>query len=522
LFDIASKTLNVQADETSTSVDTRFGRVSINADKRDGESGLLIKTNSEEFFMPGMTVDSLLSKARKTVANHADWYDSSEVLECIKNRVSEDESSNLTQEAAPLNAEEELGKMIDTSSKLAKQEAHFSQLGWRGNLKYGKLTFPTEANPGYKKDQPYRSTEIKPRNLNGQAVFTPVTVDDTIDNPIVCRHLATQYIKDILQDPSGKGKVRWESYSSKTAIAEHVPIETKVASNNLAYNAKRCDLISNDKFGQHLKACFEDMRKPEKKETLRTLLINSTNHAMAVRLCIKDNTEGEGKPVYVVNFYDPNITNGSVRCETNDLSTLINQTLKQYVDGSNEEHAVSNYALYSGENAPISMVMECDLANFTNYSTNTERRLNSFAADPLTPTHIFTLLDGYFFHNFVGLQNQLQEIGQQSPEQLLHLLSGTNESGMSGLFIALGMGHKAAIKTYTVLLKGLFSRLAKFEQKKLIELLAVKDLDGIFALNYTPDYKYVETVDAYQELLHQLPETERAELTASIDYTRYS
>lgn len=369
----------------------------------------------------------------------------------------------------------------------------YPSVGW-----YGEVYSENDAS--FPKDQPYRliPADALPINLNGKAEFY-VPMPDGSTTKIVCRHLATQYIKDVWKEERDSVKFDWTLYSSEDSIMSSILNEACFTYTTLQANSNRYDLINNDNLGKHLKARFEDMQQTVKKGNIRTLLIESTTHAMAIRLCIKD---AEDKSInYVVSFYEPNITNGAVCCETNDLSTLEKHTLEQYITGTLERGQDRNpyMNLFKGI-ASISMVTECDSHSFTNDLPKKAKKLTSFADGPLTATHILFLLNGNFSHDFVQLKDRLKKIGQQSPQELANLLPVKNELGVPVLSMALQNGQTETVRAYGELLLLSYEN----EYDKLVDLLAAKSEGGKLELYMALKNGHIETVLAYGEVLLQL------------------
>ena len=395
-------------------------------------------------------------------------------------------------------------KNIDVDSYNALQSQRRTEFGWQGRTYNKNSPSPKELAPHYK-SQPYISiTRVPLTNLNDQVCFLPQKSDDPTTKKIVCRHFATQFIKDTLQDKSGSGKVNLTLYSTEKSIAQHIPIEIETTYNTLRKNAKRYELINNDKFGQHLCTYFLDMQRPEKQETIKALLICSPTHVMAARLLIKGT---KGNLIYVVTFYDSTKTNVVVRSEAKELSTFKNYSLKQFINGSSSKEPAWYEAFYDGIE-PISLLMECNLASLTENVIKKKKVLQNFAPSILTSTHLFFLLSENFAQDLAGLQSQLQKIGKNSPEKLLHLLFAKNPDGTSGLYMALQDGHADAINAYGKLLQ----LLHKPELGRLLDLVAAKTANGTPGLHMALQQGHADAVRAYANLLQVLVQAEPGRL----------
>lgn len=337
-------------------------------------------------------------------------------------------------------------------------------------------------------------------NLNGK-VHLP-----SQDNKIVCRHLAAQFVIDSLRNENGKVNFT-EHYNSPDAIAAHIPRDIEECYDKLKAHATRTDMIKNDNLGKHLTDCFLDMQKPEKNETVKALLIESTTHSMAIRLRIKSTAEN---PVYVVEFFDPNISNTAVRYETDALSTIQQQTLKQYLIGASTKEN-NSYQHYYGKIDPISLLTECNLSSLTKDPVNEDKRLTHLDSDPLTPTHIHLMLFDNFPHDLAELEERLKKIGQNSSEELATLLSAKNEDDTPGLYYALKYNNVQAIKAYGKLLQLL-------PEDKRAQLIIAQKQGGETGIVDALKNDRAETVDAFVELLKLLPEDKRMPTILSLNF----
>lgn len=364
---------------------------------------------------------------------------------------------------------------------------------------------------------------------------------------IVCRHLSAYFAITSLK--SEVGKFDLSLYKSVESINAAIPLTIEADYAALKVNAVRYNLINNDCFGQHISACFEDMQKPEKQETLRVILMESINHAMVLRLRIKGANENL---LYVASLYDPNLTNAIVRCENKQLRTFENYSLKDFLHGVHAKKA-ERYEAYYDSVEPITLLMECHLAISKEDVIKKPMVLEKFSPDRLTPTHTYLILAGNFADDLVGLQSYFQTIktneliillaaksGKKTPGlyvamqnghseivqafgELLNLipeedsradlLAAENEMGVPALAIALFTGETKAIKTFGALVNQIIH-----EEKKRIELFAARDQAGTPGLCLAFRPKKVKAIEAYIELLAQIQdEHQRVELVLAIN-----
>lgn len=355
---------------------------------------------------------------------------------------------------------------------------------------------PSKKEQYVDKSVPYLTTANRELvSLNGDAFFTLINKSD-LQMEINCRHFSTYLAFATLNNKVGK--FDWTIFNSVESIAENIPFSIEADYKALKADATRYELINNDSFGAHIKACFEDMQKSEN-ETIRALLLESTSHTMMVRLMMKGTKENS---LYVVNVYDPNTTNATFRCETKELPTFANYSLKQFID-------LKCYEKYYVGVEPISLMMECNVASLAENVTIKPKILENFDPNSLTPTHMYFLLAENFTHDFFKLWDvQHQNIGQVSPKDLIDLLTGKKEDGTPALYMALSNGHVEIIKGLGGLLNELFQQLPDNEHNKLIDLIMAKDAGGIQGICKALMKGDTATINAYVELLRLIPKKE--------------
>jgi hypothetical protein len=389
-------------------------------------------------------------------------------------------------------------QLFASCSSATLETLSYIKLGWQGRRYNKSSPSAEELHPNYKK-QPYRSIRpgISLCNLNTKASFPIKTICNPKKLLIACRHLATQYIQDCWKEESAKGKVNWILYSTKESILAHISPETETDYHDLVENASFYHLIENDDFGYYIQECFKSIQRSDNRKKFRTLLMESTDHVMAIKLCIKGTEE---VPIYVINFYDPNITNGPVRCRTNDLESFKGHSLEQYINGAiGKVHFETNYGhYYSDEQDHISLVVVCNPDRSNSASIKAEKKLTSYVSELPTPTQLFFFLKYNFPHELAQMQDQIQKIGETSLEDLFVLLAAKGNDGTPGLSWALQEGHAEVIKTYGALLQFL-----PVDNRR-IELIAAKDKDGAPGLVKAFSNGHAEAIQAYGELLQPL------------------
>ncbi|MCD6026342.1 MAG: ShET2/EspL2 family type secretion system effector toxin [Solimicrobium sp.] len=414
------------------------------------------------------------------------------VLEIIRNNLTDCTSLKHPREQHEINSNKMAQEPFDVLQNRLRTELY-----WQGRIFNRNKPSFEELVPNYK-SLPYISVSSVPlRNLNGKVSIMSENPRDPTIRQLVCRHFATQFIKDIAQDKSGEGKVDLALYSSEESIAQHITMEIETSYQTLKNTGNRYELISNDQLGQHLYSCFEEMRKPGKQETLKVLLLEATDHSMVVRLRIKGANE---KPTYVITFYDTNKTNMTVRCVTKELGIFKNYSLSQFINGGNSKKTGFYEKYYHGME-PISLLIDCNLLSFTENIVKKTKVLENFCPSELTSTQIHFLLAENFARDLAGLQRQLQTIGKHSPEKLFNLLIAKGENKVPGITIALQCGHADVVKIYGQLIR----LLPETYYEELIDLFAATHVGGTPGLYMALENGHSDVIKVYGELLQLLP-----------------
>lgn len=237
-------------------------------------------------------------------------------------------------------------------------------------------------------------------------------------------HLSIQYIMDVLADQA-KGKVDLSHFSSEETLSSHVSLE-KNEHNYHCFNQHASTVyhINNNDFGRTLVDLFEQMNNSG--ENVRALKIDSSQHSMAARLYIKDTEQGQR---FVVNFYDPNITDKTVRCEVDDALKLNDYSLRNFI--SNQTY-LSSYV-----DAEISSIIVCDQADIHDQHKVKENRaltpLSQSSPLPLSVARLDLLLTDNFA---AGIQTMAEEVKNLSESErntfFNQLLQPRAENDLSG------------------------------------------------------------------------------------------
>ncbi len=311
-------------------------------------------------------------------------------------------------------------------------------------------------------------------------------------------HLSIQYIMDVLADQA-KGKVDLSHFSSEETLSSHVSLE-KNEHNYHCFNQHASTVyhINNNDFGRTLVDLFEQMNNSG--ENVRALKIDSSQHSMAARLYIKNTEQGQR---FVVNFYDPNITDKTVRCEVDDALKLNGYSLRNFI--SNQTY-LSSYV-----DAEISSIIVCDQADIHDQHKVKENRaltpLSQSSPLPLSAARLDLLLTDNFA---VGIQKMAEEVKNLSESErkvfFNQLLQPRAKDDVPGLQCAFIHQCFEALEAYGELLA-----LAPPEQRA--DLLTAESENGWNTMPWVISSGNPELVDAFFTLSRLLPLNDMSTIT---------
>nr|WP_240669198.1 ShET2/EspL2 family type III secretion system effector toxin [Dyella sp. M7H15-1] len=364
-----------------------------------------------------------------------------------------------------------------------------------------------------------------PASLNGVATF-PTPADSPLE-VIACRHLAAQYLYDCLHDDAGK--VDLDHFESVEQIAQHVSENgTQADYENMRRDAQEAHLIKTDHLGKLLMEQFEKIETENASSAgigVRGLLLESTNHSMAIRLRVKQDRDDPNKKIYVVKFYDPNMTDTTVRCEVDDLSKLNGQTLRQYIDGDGQHDPYYQHYFSSNEDCVMVHVCSHQATEQPPLQTSQGKVLTS-RCEGLSPAVMWHLLRDNCSVDLAGLSADFANL---DVETQVRLLTAKDMNGTPGFYMALQNGHAEAIRAYGELLKQLPEevsakpivtpakpivtpvklivtpvKLIVTPTKPIVTLLEAKIANGTSGLYIALQNGHAEAIRAYGELLKQV------------------
>jgi hypothetical protein len=177
--------------------------------------------------------------------------------------------------------------------------------------------------------------EILAATLNGSASFKESKTSGSLPatdagprNPIVCRHLALQWLAD---HAIARG-LSYADYATAKDLTAHVSAQTEAQYHRLRQSPATA-LVQIDHFGDALQLQFRAMKPGER----RRFLVCSESHAMALDLQRKPAKGGEPAE-YVVAFYDPNVTLSHQRVVRQSLDAVKSLSLRMLTGDAAKEY----------------------------------------------------------------------------------------------------------------------------------------------------------------------------------------
>ena len=365
---------------------------------------------------------------------------STSVLQADKKEITiinKNENTTLTQTIAPIFEEYLMEILPQRSDTLDKQEL---------NLKSDR-----------------KEKEFPRIKLNGQCYFP-----GRPQNHIVCRHIAAQYINDIYQNVDYKP--HQDDYSSAEKFLTH--FNKKCKNQTLALVSSRpegrCVAACGD-FGLVMKAYFDKMESNGISVMAAILLVD--NHALTVRLRIKNTTEGCTH--YVVSVYDPNVTNDKIR-----IMSESKEDIKYYslMDFMNVDYSLLKWSNDHVINQSVAIIPALPKEQLLMLKGSVDE-----ITPPLSPATMNLLMAIGQNHQLTQLMIQLQKMPELHRTEML---------------TAYNSGHMNVINTIFNALPTLFNTF-KFDKKNMKPLLLANNSNeypGLFSAIQHKQQNVVETV----------------------------
>ncbi len=298
------------------------------------------------------------------------------------------------------------------------------------------------------KTRPYISAKHSAvTNLNGKANFAD-------GGKIMCRHFAIWWLNAFR---SNNGKIPYENISTTKGVAENITRRMeKSFDSELALSDAA--LVSHDCWGSQIESEFMDMESKE--ETLRTISIATTNHAMVLGLKIKSDSSGK---TYVVEFYDPNDTTSHRRVayDSSNRARIGALTARDLLS----QRKMNRYFPDAGQTSIFFAKHDAGSGSI--------RRMQ-LPAGPPTADAIYYLLK---YSRTETLAEQGERLARLPPAQRFACLAAADSDRRSGLFYALLFGHGSTCAAYGQLIAN--SGLSSEEKMGLLSAMGNQEAPAI-------------------------------------------
>lgn len=357
---------------------------------------------------------------------------------------------------------------------------------------------------GLTKSTPYVSDKRDPidRCSNAKTTFGGTKM------PIVCRQMALQFLIDLYADEAGKID---HTKFQEAMLAEHVPIEREQNYWQIFALSPKKTIIDNDKLGQHLVALFAEMDASG--ASLKGVLLNSTNHAMALRLRIK--TDEKGIKTYVVSMYDPNKSSTWVRCAEKSSDSLEHLPVLSKLTTKDLLGEKFDKPYFGGSNTAVLIPVEKDFLDRVvagaldpRLDIGTQAAETDLHVDSFNSTHLYHLMANNLSNTLGECELVFEHIHATNPARFLQLVLGKADpdNGVTALMAAMGLGYTEAIKHYGSIFK-------MVDVTSRSEVLIEASGNGLSLCMAKDD---VETLNTCKPLLESIPVEERAEVLIQI------
>ncbi len=262
--------------------------------------------------------------------------------------------------------------------------------------------------------------------LNGQCYFP-----GRPQNRIVCRHIAAQYINDIYQNVDYKP--HQDDYSSAEKFLTH--FNKKCKNQTLALISSRpegrCVAACGD-FGLVMKAYFDKMESNDLSVMAAILLVD--NHALTVRLRIKNTTEGCIH--YVVSVYDPNVTNDKIRIMSESKEDIKHYSLMDFM---NVDYSLLKWSNDHVINQSVAIIPALPKEQLLMLKGTVDE-----ITPPLSPATMNLLMAIGQNHQLKQLMIQLQKMPELHRTEML---TAYNSINLPGLYLAINYGNADIVET---------------------------------------------------------------------------
>jgi hypothetical protein len=156
-----------------------------------------------------------------------------------------------------------------------------------------------------------------------------------------CRHWASVWIEQAASRQADE-PIDYSLFSGADLLSEHYTVaELENRFDVLRASSRENYLVSRDALGRLAADCFARMKDGEHMQ----MLVCTGNHAMALSL---DRVNSDGRSVFAISFYDPNLTTSHVAAEARDFAAVEKWTLDSlaHVAGGAEDYFLAQDGVF--------------------------------------------------------------------------------------------------------------------------------------------------------------------------------
>jgi hypothetical protein len=310
-------------------------------------------------------------------------------------------------------------------------------------------------------------------------------------NRLVCRHIVPLIFRMIAKNPDGK--IDFSHFDDASDLALRAGPEIEGEYTRLMATALESHLVDDTRLGEFLAAQFADMEKNG--EEMRLILAESANHVMGFKLGCKGKA---GEKVYRSFFYDPNATKDPVLNKRHALQPIELSSMESYLSSDAlEAYALGNHGLLTMHVVNIDAIIDNAIP------AKPVRKLTSCLVKDRSDNEILWHQAAGGFTDDMKLMKARLAACSSKEERETFLATMLHDA--SPLHLAMGYDDGDVVDAFTELL-------AEVPEEERAHLAKGEDADGQSGLTLALRQGLSEPVQAYGRLLKLVPESAHDEL----------
>jgi hypothetical protein len=285
-----------------------------------------------------------------------------------------------------------------------------------------------------------------------------------------------------------------ETYTSTISASIHIPEEVDRHYVNLVRHAPELHLVDVELMGKEIAKQFIKLSATNSTELF---LLQAHNHSMSLRLRVK---ESNGKTHYVLDFYDPNLSNTHVRMASDNLNTFKQLSLSDLI----HKQAYKTY-FPDGAHLTIMTKVPKNLKQFVQNPQQMVKEPRRLVGYTLVEPNQLIEPEAVYFLMQAGLASEIKHLTPSlmslNYTERMRALDARSTRGMPGFHMALQDGHTSAVRAFGEIL---FNLQGRMYPQDLIGLLTAARWDNVPGLYFAMQNGHTETVKEYIQLISAL------------------